>query len=258
MITLAISGFFAIAFASWQFNSSDNTAETANVGITSWSFGSDLPISEGDTIEISNNGTVTINGETVEAEISYPDGNPSTGGGTVSMEIGVVDGELAVTEYAANNIANNWFSRSATLSFPASIEIDGVTYPILGLSEPVTLDISGTLLSRTIAVNVPEGYKYICDEVFQNVSCDVNTTINFSLPSTLEYLGYHAFKFGVNRLTENISYAGTTTQFKELVTNSATTYGSGYTFFSGATGNISITCSGGTVVYDKNGNYVSG
>ena len=62
----------------------------------------------------------------------------------------------------------------------------------------------------------------------------------------------------INQLTVNINYSGTKEQFKTLIYNSADKYGSGYTFFSGASGNVSVTCSDGEVTYRSNGQYYNG
>ena len=260
ILALGVLSSITFGYASWQFNKSDAPVEVVNVGITSkWTFHDPLPIEPGQTIEVDENGNVSIDGETIEdAEITYPQ-NQNLGGGEVTMNIGVDEnGNLAVTEYAASNIAGSWFSTNATVNLPESVSINGTEYQILGLSQPLSMEVGGVLLSKNISVNVPEGYEYVCDKAFNNISCDRNTTMTFNLPASLEYLGYQTFKMNINRLTVNINYSGTKEQFKTLVNNSADEYGSGYTFFTGASSNVSVTCSDGTVTYRSNGQYYSG
>lgn len=71
---------------------------------------------------------------------------------------------------------------------------------------------------------------------------------NFVMP-------YETFKMDIYRLTVEINYSGTKEQFKTLIANSAEKYGSGYTFFTGASGNVSVTCSDGEVTYGSNGDF---
>lgn len=267
MLTLAISASLLLGYASWQFNASTTPVETVNVGITNWAF-TETPIEPGQTISVDDDGNVYIDGVLVEdAEVTYPNGaQPNTNGGTISYEIGVVDGELVVTDYSATDIASDWSSflgSNSVVSFPSAIVINGQSYPIMGVSEPVTLEIdkpfSLGLVTTSLTIEIPEGYKFICDDAFQNLtSVSRNSSVTFSLPSTLEYLGHHAFKMNITNCSISITYAGTKQQFKDLINASSAEYGSGYTFFNGANGNITISCSDGNVVYNRSGTYVSG
>ena len=81
--------------------------------------------------------------------------------------------------------------------------------------------------------------------------------MTFHLPKSLQYLGYETFKMDINRLTVVIDYSGTREQFKTLIANSADKYGSGYTFFTGASDYVYVTCSDGEVIYRPNGHYYS-
>ena len=266
----AISLSIGIGYASWQFNDSQSSSLNNNVGINSWRFSQALPIEPGQTIDIASDGTVTIDGEVIEdADIEYPGGTPNTNGGTVNMKIGVDDdGNLVVTEYSAEKIGSDhtWYGGSnSTVTLPASIDINGVTYSILGLSEPISLDSSapGLFGATTITFNVPNGYEYLCDNAFQDISGSSgllsSANISFSIPSTLTYLGNSAFNYdsGSTGLSiSSVTYAGTRAQWRELIANSAAAYGSGYKFFSGitsTTGRATITCSDGTISYDRNG-----
>ena len=254
---LAFGVFSSITFgyASWQFNKSDAPVEVVNAGVTNnWTFHDPLPIEPGQTIEVDEDGNVSIDGKTIEnAEIKYPK-DQDLKGGEVTMNIGVDEnGDLAVTEYAASNIAGSWFTSNATVNLPKSVSINGTEYPILGLSKPLSMEVGGVIISKNISVNVPGGYEYVCDKAFNTISCVRNTTMTFNLPASLKYLGYQTFKMNINQLTVNINYSGTKEQFKTLISNSADKYGSGYTFFNGASGNVSVTCSDGEVTYRSNG-----
>ncbi|MBR0439906.1 MAG: hypothetical protein IJK27_04065 [Bacilli bacterium] len=259
ILVLGTLSSITFGYASWQFNKSDNPVEVVNAGVTNnWIFHDPLPIEPGQTIEVDEDGNVSIDGQIVEnAEITYPEAQ-DLHGGDVTMSIGVdEDGDLAVTKYAASNIAGNWFSSNATVNLPASVSINGTKYPILGLSEPLSMEVGGVIISKDISVNVPEGYEYVCDKAFNTISCVRNTTMTFYLPASLEYLGYQTFKMDINRLTVAINYSGTKEQFKTLITNSEYKYGSGYTFFTGASDYVSVTCKDGEVIYSPNGEYYS-
>lgn len=259
ILVLGVSASITFGFASWQFNKSAAPTEVTNVAITNnWHFGG---IEPGSVIEVDEDGNIKINGKTVEdAEISYSSGQDLKGG-DVTMKIGVDEnGELVVNEYAATNIASNLFTSSGTVNLPESVVYNGENYPIISLSEPITLDVGGWIIGKNITFNVPEGYKNICDNAFNNISVATSTTIKFSLPSTLEYLGNQTFKLNISNVTTQIKFAGTKEQFKTLVNNSASQYeGEGnYSFFTGASGNVSVTCSDGTVRYRSNGSYLDG
>lgn len=251
----AISLSIGIGYASWQFNDSQSSSLNNNVGINSWRFNDGLPIEPGQTIDIASDGTVSIDGEVIEdADVDYSDGTPKTSGGTVDMKIGVdEDGNLVVSEYSAQDIGSSWFGSESTLTFPSAVEIDGVSYAIMGISKPVTIEAEGFILPRDIQINVPNGYRYVCNDVFQGISkSGGRASATISLPSSLEYLGNNAFNFN-SGVTTTVTYSGTRAQWRELIANSAAAYGSGYKFFSGATGNITITCSDGNVRYKSNG-----
>lgn len=263
MLAVAVSASVVFGYASWQFNGDASPSETISAVITKWSFHDPLPIEPGQTIAVDENGNVTIDGQPVEnAEVNYP-GNPSLQGGEVTMTIGVDEnGDLAVTGYIANDIASNFWATNAELDLPASVSINGTNYPILGLSEPISIDIGddflGFLHDKNAQVNIPEGYKYVCDKAFQTITLERSTTVRFNLPSSLEYLGYQAFKLNVRNLTADIRFAGTKAQFKALVDASAAEYGSGYSFFTGASSRVGVICSDGTITYNTNGTYYSG
>ena len=179
----------------------------------------------------------------------------NTGGGSITYTIGVVDGELVVTDYTATDLASSFFSTSAVATLPASITVDGHVFPIMGLSQPISLEIQRVLMGGSVTINVPEGYRYICDNAFQDLTSNRSSTATINLPSTLEYLGNVSFKMNIRNVTMQIHYAGTKAQFNALVEASKAEYGSNYNFFTGATGNVSVTCSDGNAVYNRNGVY---
>ena len=273
-IGVITSGFFGLGFADWTFNASSSNNQTSNIQVTQdWTF-STAPISEGDTIEVDAYGNVTINGESVDGAIDY-DGDFELNGGTVTMDIGVNDeGELVVAGFTATSIAITKQTKYAELIFPSSVTINDTSYPITGITSQVSLSIAGTQTSKHVQVVVPEGYSSICDDCFGNISVTKQTAyIYYSLPSTLEYLGNHTFNFSISKTdqhlsgTENVtesgttytltgSYAGTKEQFRTLLAQSAAQYGSGYCFFTGASSNVSITCSNGTLTYNSSGSEV--
>ncbi len=264
IVTVGAIGF-GVGHAAWIFNNSNETTLNNGVQVPTWEFQDPLPIEEGQVIRVDNNGKVYIDDvEVPGASITYPDGqNPVAAGGSISYEIGVVDGELEVIKYTGTNLCNSyivWVDNDAVTTLPSSITINGQSYAIKGLYEPLNINIERPLpplLSHlTCTINVPEGYHLVCDDAFQNITSNRTLEVNINLPASLEYLGNHAFKMNNTNVTTNISFAGTTTQFIDLIAASAAEYGGGYTFFTGATGNVTISCSNGSVVYNRNGQYV--
>ena len=268
MLTLSIGASFSIAYSSWQFNKADNSSELANVGITDWTF---VPIDEGNTIIVDENGNVTVKDEDgnvlpVEAEVTYPDGTTvDTNGGTIEIDIGAnEDGDLVVTDYVATDLnGDSIFGGSSSIAFPETIVINGVEYPVVAINTPVTISANNGSLwqGSTCSVTIPEGYVYICDEAFQNVNASGgflsgNTTFTYSLPASLEYLGYHAIKMNVSGGSVVVNYAGTKAQFQALASASASAYtgGGAYCFFTANNNNTcTVTCSDGTLTCRQNG-----
>lgn len=267
MLTLAIGASFSIAYASWEFNKSDNASEVSNVGVTNWGF---TPIDSGNTIIVDENGNVTIKDEDgnvvpAEAEVTYPDGTTvNTNGGTVEIDIGTNEnGDLVVTDYVATDLnGDSVFSGSSSVSFPESITINGQEYPVVSINTPVTISASnGLFTSSSCSITVPEGYVSICDNAFQNVSASANwyngnTTFTYSLPASLEYLGNHSIKMNVAGGSVVVNYAGTKAQFQALASASAAAYTGGgtYCFFTAANNNTcTVTCSDGSLTCRQNG-----
>ena len=266
MLALSLCATATFAYASWQFNKDETVNDQVNIGIPTWDFGIIQP---DDVITVNNDGTITINGKPAEdAEVTYPKGEePETHGGSITYNIGLVDGEVVVTSYEATNIASTyvWWSSTSTVSFPESVIINGQELKIIGISEPVTIGVDKeAFTSPTVDIVVPEGYKYVCDEAFKNIvsegfSVFSSTTFNITLPSTLNYLGNQSLNVNLGSNTNvNIIYKGSKEQFKALVDNSKAKYGSSYNFLYNATGNVTIQCSKGSIVYTKNGEYKSG
>ena len=257
LLTLAFTASAVFAFASWQFNATDASNNNTAAVITDWEFEPVPPVEPGQTITVDSDGNITIDGQPVDnIEVTYPDGQePRAGGGSITYNIGVVDGQLVVTDYTATDLASSFFSTNAVATLPASITIDGHTYPIMGLSQPISLEVQRVLLGGAVTINIPEGYRYICDNAFQDLTSNRSSTATINLPSTLEYLGNASFKMNIRNLTIQIQYAGTKAQFNALVEASKAEYGTDYVFFTGATGNVTIACSDGDAIYNRNGVY---
>ena len=269
MLTLSIGASFSIAYASWEFNKSDNASEVSNVGVTNWGF---APIDSGNTIIVDENGNVTIKDEDgnvvpAEAEVTYPDGTTvNTNGGTVEIDIGTNEnGDLVVTDYVATDINGNstWSSGSSSVSFPETIIINGQEYPVVSINTPVSISASNGVIwaNNSCSITVPEGYVSICDDAFQNVNASTgflsgSTTFTYSLPASLEYLGNHAIKMNVAGGSVVVNYAGTKAQFQALASASASAYTGGgtYCFFTAANNNTcTVTCSDGSLTCRQNG-----
>ena len=93
-------------------------------------------------IEVDEDGNVTVNGEKVDYNINTDNNNDSYNNGDVSIKIEVdEEGNLVLSEFTTSN-TSFWAVLGSDIYLPTSVEIDGVTYPIIGVSEP--LDISLT------------------------------------------------------------------------------------------------------------------
>ena len=274
MLTLAISASFALGFAAWEFNKTDNVAEISNISISNWTF---APIEEGTNIVIDTDGNGTVTDEdgnviTTDVEVTYPDGtNVDVHGGEVTIDIGTNDeGDLVVTDYHATDVNGDTslFSggSSSEICFPETIIINGEEYDVVAINTPVTISATNGFFwnNNSVSVTVPEGYISICDEAFQNVNASTgwlisgSTTFNYHLPESLQYLGYHAIKLNVSGGSVTVNYSGTRAQFRALVSASAAAYlGQGtYCFVTGENNNTTctVTCSDGSLTCYQNGN----
>jgi hypothetical protein len=199
-----------IGFSSWAFINNNASSTNIITQITTWVFNEIWEA--GDTIIINDDGTITVNGEDIEAEISYGESQEAYDK-NASVELQVVandDGTLAIAVY---NVKPNttWLGgNSGTVYFPDSINVNGVDYPVVAIGSPVDFDSSRFILttSYVTGVVIPEGYKVICNRAFYD--CEFDTTCSFTFPSTLESIGSQIFNMARNS-TFTINYNGTTT-----------------------------------------------
>ncbi len=206
----AVAGVFSVGQASWAYTANqanDNYSITAKV--PEWQFHDPLPIEPGQTIEIDDNGNVTINGETVEAEIDT-DGQDTYDNGDVSIKVGVdEDGNLVLTEFTTSN-SSFWAVFGSDIYLPTAITIDGASYPITGISEALDIELTSAWIG-TNTIHIPEGYTYICDGAFASITAKAT----FELPSTLVSIGSGAFMPARN-VTQTINYAGTQAEWNAI------------------------------------------
>jgi len=111
----------------------------------------------------------------------------------------------------------------STIYLPTAVEIDGQTYPVTGISQPLNIDVTDPLIGTNFYnnnVHVPDGYTYICDGAFASLT--QRTT--FNLPNSIQSIGSGVF-MPANRVTQTINYAGSQSEWNAI--DKATNYENG-------------------------------
>lgn len=206
IIIFLFSGLFGTAFSSWTYNANTNINNTAQIVILDWDF--ETPsITPGTIITVDEDGKVYIDGEEAQAEVNA-DGD-TYNNGNVEIKIEVDDeGNFVLTEFTTHT-TSLWALIGNNVYLPTSVEIDGETYPITGIAQPLDIEFWSWLGTTTI--NIPEGYTYICDNAFASVT----KAVTFNLPSTLENIGSSAFMPARN-ITQTINYAGSRQEWNAI------------------------------------------
>lgn len=124
---------------------------------------------------------------------------------------------MVLTEFTTTT-NSLWALFGNTIYLPTSVLIAETAYPVTGVAQP--LDISFLSWLGTTTIYVPEGYTYLCDGAFENVT----STVTFNLPSSLSSIGSGAFMPARN-VTQIINYAGTQSDWNNI--NKANNYENG-------------------------------
>lgn len=231
--------FFGIANATWIYIESTDQANVIQFIVPNWEF--DVgPIETGQVIVISDDGTITVDGQVVDNfELENPGDNESFNNGTVDIKVEMnEEGDLVLTEFTTTS-TSTWsalFSGN-TVYLPSGINIDGTTYPITGVEEPLDINVASILGYKTsITVNIPDSYTYLCDQVFASI----NGTATFNMSSNIESIGAGAFNPTNSRTTQTINYSGTKAQWN--VISKAGNWKTG-------SGTVKVVCSDGNLTF---------
>ena len=201
--------FINIGNASWILLNSVNSINNISAYIPEWVF-NNSGIDPGTVIEVDEDGNVTVNGEKVDYNINTDNNNDSYNNGDVSIKIEVdEEGNLVLSEFTTSN-TSFWAILGSDIYLPTSIEIDGATYPITGVSEPLDISLTNSWVGNNI-IHVPEGYTYLCDGAFASIT----NKATFNLPSTLNSIGSGVLMPARN-VTQTINYASSQANWNSI------------------------------------------
>ncbi len=218
----AIISLISSGFAAFTYSTQVYSYNNALLVVTNWTFENETPFTQETVIEIDNNGNITIDGEEVEGEISTSGDNDTYSNGDVTIEVGVDDeGNVVLTEFKTSNTNSFYAIFGSSVYLPTAITIDGVDYPITGISEPLSISLNSTWFG-TNTIYIPDTYTYICAGAFASVT----NKATFVMPASIVNIGDGAFMPG-SRVTQTINYAGTQTQWNAIEKTSKYENGSG-------------------------------
>lgn len=187
----AATSIIGTTYSAFVFNNNIAVENAVTLNLLAWEF---IPadLQPGDII-IINNGTVTVNGEEVESEIDYGDGDSAysgDSGATTHLEIHVNDdGSLSITTYDLQPNAALFGTNDGTAYFPQYVNINGEQVQITSIAEPVNFESTRVLFvdSQVNNIVIPEGYTSICNRAFYN--CSLANPTTFSFPLTITTIG---------------------------------------------------------------------
>ena len=208
-------------YAAWTYNSSVELQKVASLSFMNWEFYTDPITTEGTIVIVGTDGTVLVNDEVVEAQVVTYNDNSLYNRGEVSLTIETnEDGELVLTEFTTTNSSWTAFFGSEVY-LPTSLNIDGTIYPIVGIDQPLQIDLGSSWFGLgSSTVNIPDTYTYICDGAFASIT----TKATFNMPTSIVSIGSGAFMPARNT-TQTISYKGTQAQWNAI--NKASNYENG-------------------------------
>ena len=199
------------SYSAWVSTETEIISNVVQAEVTTWEFDGG-PLPSGAIIEVDEDGNVMINGEPADVIVDSQ-GHDTYNYGDVTIKIEQDEnGNLVLTEFTTSN--ESFALLGSTIYLPTAIEIDGQTYPVTGIAEPLDIHVSNPLIGTALYNNnvyIPEGYTYICDGAFASMT--KKTT--FHIPSTLESIGHGAFMPDRN-VTQTLEYAGSRAQWNSI------------------------------------------
>ncbi len=216
----AICMFVSSGFAAWTYTADVTWDTSISTIVPEWTFEEEEIISEDEYIEIDNSGNIVIHNsdgttETVEGAINIENGTDSYNNGDVSIKVGVdEEGNLVLTEFTTTtNGLSAIFGGDGTVYLPTSITVNGEVYPVTGISEPLSINVSSGIFGRRKnTIIIPDTYTYICDNAFYNLT---NNNVIFKMPTSITSIGSNVFNPQSNR-AQTINYAGTQAQWNAI------------------------------------------
>ena len=210
ILFLATSIIFGATYSAWAFTEANSISQAVEKVVTAWEFETD-PLSPGAVIIVDEDGNVTIDGE--PADVIVDSDGESYNYGDVEIKIEADEnGKLVLTEFTTTN--TSFALLGSTIYLPTSVKINGETYPVTGIAEPLDINVSDPLIGSFLYNNnvyIPEGYTYICDGAFATMT----KKTAFHIPSTMESIGHGVFMPDRN-VTQTIDYAGTSAQWGNI------------------------------------------
>ena len=226
-------------YSTWAFINVANNDNIITFHVPDWHF-SESVISEGQVIVVDDDGVMTIDGEVVESgELENPGDNKSFDNGTVNISVELNDdGELVLTEFTTTPTSTiSALFYGSVIYLPSGVSVDGTTYPITGIDQPLNISVSSILgYNTSVTVNIPDSYTYICGEAFASIT----GTATFNMPKSIISIGSGAFNPTGNRTTQTINYTGTQAEWNSI--QKASDWHTGR-------GKIKVVCSDGTINY---------
>lgn len=202
----AVLFLLGTTYSAWAFTNESSMQQIVDVEVPAWGFEA-TPLTTGTVIEIDEDGNVTINGETAGVTVNSEGDSYSNGDVTIKVEVDE-DGNLVLSEFNATS-TSLWALLGNTIYLPTSATIDGVTYPITGISQPLDIDVWSWL--GTCTVYIPDTYTFICDDAFASLT----SRATFEIPASIESIGSEAFMPARN-VTQTINYAGTQIEWNAI------------------------------------------
>ena len=200
-----------ITYSSWVYVEDVTVESDVTLVVTEWEF---TPLNNASLVVDENGGAVIIDEEGNETPVEVTvnnDGSVNYADEDISVTITQDDeGNLVVTEFTAETGGFVTFFTGSSVYLPTSITIGDNTYPVTGIAEPLSISFGWSLGGKH--VYIPEGYTYICDNAFEQIT----DSVTFHMPSTMQYIGHGAFNPSWLR-TQTIQFAGTQAQWQNNV-----------------------------------------
>lgn len=218
VILLSISSLVGITYSAWRFVEQVAVVNPITVEVSDWNF--ILPVlTPGDIVIANNDGTITLNGEVIESDLDFGQGDGAysgDSGANVKLQIIVNEnGTLSITSYDLKPNAALFGTNDGTVYFPQYLNVNGKSVLITSISEPVNFEATRILFldSQVNGVVIPEGYQTICDKAFYD--CSLAWIASFEFPFTLTQIGSQIINIPTNN-TWTIYYNGTIAQWNTI------------------------------------------
>ena len=202
---------FKTAYSTWFFNRSEEVIDNVLLQILDWGF-TDSIFQPGTIIVVDSNGNIVVDGEIIEGETITEGNQQAYNHGDVLITVVVDDeGNLVLSEFTTTT-TSIFAIFGNTIYLPTGFNIDGEIYPIVGVSEPLNINIPSVWFGfGNNVIHIPEGYTYLCDNAFASIT----NSVIFTMPTSMQTIGSGVFRPARN-VTQRIYYAGTAQQWAAI------------------------------------------